>query len=118
MYTWATAPIIILILGRLPLAFASDEVRFTTLAQNTPLILEFLLNLSMAGIFLIGILSFFLLPRRPSAVSKFRILTMVLQWLLLPISLIFFSSIPAIDAQTRLMVGKYLGFSVTEKLRK
>lgn len=118
MYTWATAPIIILILGRLPLAFASDEVRFTTLAQNTPLILEFLLNLSMAGILLIGVLSFFLLPSRPSVVSKFRILTMIGQWLLLPISLIFFSSIPAIDAQTRLMIGRYLGFTVTEKLRK
>ncbi len=118
MYTWATAPIIILILGRLPLAFASDEVRFSTLAQNTPLILEFLLNLSMAGILLIGVLSFFLLPSRPSAVPRFRILTMVFQWLLLPVSLIFFSSIPAIDAQTRLMIGKYLGFSVTEKLRK
>ncbi|MBI4272307.1 glycosyltransferase family 2 protein [Candidatus Uhrbacteria bacterium] len=118
MYTWATAPIIIFFLGRLPLFFVGEHERFTVLAQNTPLLLEFLLNLSMGGILLIGILSFFLLPKRPFAIPRFRVLTMIFQWALLPISLIFFSCIPAIDAQTRLMLGKYLGFTVTEKLRK
>ena len=118
MYTWATAPIIIFLLGRLPLYFVGESERFSVLAQNTPPVLELLLNLSMGGIFVIGLLSFFLLPKRPLTISHFRFITMIFQWILLPVSLIFFSCIPAIDAQTRLMMAKYLGFTVTEKLRK
>jgi hypothetical protein len=32
--------------------------------------------------------------------------------------MIFFSSLPALDAQTRWMLGKYMGFWPTEKYRK
>lgn len=117
MYTWATAPIIIFVLGRLPLAVADPRVQQSILAQNTPILLEILLNLSMLGILVIGILSFFLLPPRGASVSRKRYISMFFQWALLPFSLIFFSSLPAVDAQTRLMLGKYLGFSVTEKVR-
>jgi hypothetical protein len=41
-----------------------------------------------------------------------------LQWLLLPLTLIIFGSFPALDAQTRLMFGRYLEFWSTEKFRK
>jgi hypothetical protein len=117
MYTWATAPILIFLLGRLPLIFSHTSAYTTVIAQNAPYILEWLLNISMAGIFVIAFLSLSLLPPRPTETHISRWITMVGQWVLLPVTIIIFSAVPAIDAQTRLMFGKYLGFYVTEKKR-
>ena len=41
--------------------------------------------------------------------------TSYLQWLALPVVGLIFSNLPALDAQTRLMAGKYLEYRVTEK---
>jgi hypothetical protein len=43
---------------------------------------------------------------------------MILQWVLLPFSLVIFSAIPCIDAVTHLMFGRYLGFNISVKKRK
>ena len=37
------------------------------------------------------------------------------QWIGLPFVGIFFSNLPALDAQTRLLTGRYLEYRVTEK---
>ena len=37
------------------------------------------------------------------------------QWIALPIVGLIFSNLPALDAQTRLMTGRYLEYRVTEK---
>jgi len=118
MYAWATTPILIFILGRLPMAVTSPAEKTAVIVQNAPFVLEQLMSLAMSGILVTATFSFFLLPPPPHA-RRFRgALFMVLQWLLLPVTSIVFSAIPAIDAQTRLMLGKYLGFVVTEKVRK
>jgi hypothetical protein len=80
--------------------------------------MERLLQLSMVGILVSIVLSVRLLPPRPAATPAYAYLTMLLQWALLPFTLIAFGSLPAIDAQTRLMLGRYLGFNVTEKRRR
>lgn len=121
-FSWATAAILIFVLGRLPLwvinTYHQDYTESKSfLVQNAPFILERLMLLSMAGILVSGLVSFLLLPKRPKRYGFGRTITMVLQWLLLPITFIL-SSIPAIDSQTRLLFGKYLGFFVTPKSRK
>lgn len=118
MYSWATVPIILVVLGYLPFYVAPAHIEQTALAQAGPFILEYILGLSMIGIFVTGFFSLLLLPPRPEHHPKWKTITMLLQWAFLPITLIIWGAIPAVAAQTRLMTGKYLGFWVTTKVRK
>lgn len=119
MFTWATAPILIFILGWLPLAVAarSGVEATSVLVQNAPLTLEWLMRLAMVGVLASATVSLTLLPHPPRDKRHWHWAGMVLQWILLPITFIIFGALPAIDAQTRLMFGKYLGFNVTAKRR-
>ncbi len=115
-YTWATAPLLIFILGYLPFWVAPEAFREFALFQNTPFTLQWLMRISMIGLFISATLALTLLPPRPAKVSRpFAYTIMLLQWALLPVTFIVFGSIPAIDAQTRLMLGKPLGFNVSPK---
>jgi len=120
MYSWATAPILIFILGRLPLWVAGHgEESASVIVQNAPYVLQWLMRISMGGILVSAIISVLLLPARPQQHPKWKYPLMLLQWILLPVTLILFGSIPAVEAQTRLMLGKkyHLGFWVTPKTR-
>lgn len=114
-YSWATAPIVIFIMGWLPLRVASDQIKVTVLAQNAPNALKYLMTFSMVGLLFSAILSIIILPSRPKKFGAHRYLIMFFQWILFPYCMVIFGSIPAIDAQTRLMIGKYMGFNVTKK---
>ncbi len=59
-----------------------------------------------------------LLPQKPERYSSFRYVGMFFQWIFTPVVAIILSSFPSIDAQTRLMFGKYLGWFITPKIRK
>ena len=116
MYTWATAPMLIFMLGYLPFFVAGDSP--TAIIANSPFALERMMQVATIGVFASGIMSFLFLPKRPGEVGKHNWLIMIAQWGLLPITFILFGAIPAIDAQTRFMLGTYLGFNVTEKKTK
>lgn len=116
MYTWATAPFLIFILGYLPFWAAPEQFRSFAIFQNTPFTLEWLMRLSMVGLFVSAGLALTLLPPRPKHYSRpYAAAIFVLQWLLLPFTFVIFGALPAVDAQTRLMLGKYLGFNVSQK---
>lgn len=120
MYSWASAPLLIFILGRLPLYIAGhNDLSSSVIVQNAPYVLEWLMNAAMCGIFVSAIISVLLLPARPKNQGPWKYSVMILQWVLLPVTLILFGSMPAFDAQTRLMLGKkyHLGFFVTPKSR-
>lgn len=117
MYSWATAPLLILLLGYIPLWALGDQEQATVVAQTAPLILEWLMRFATAGIVLSAILNVYLLPRDVPGNRAVKVLVMVLQWILLPVVLIIFGSIPVLDAQTRLFLGRYLGFYTAKKVR-
>lgn len=117
MYTWATVPILIFVLGRMPFWFGQGEFQLSALRQSAPLILHYLLTGAMIGMFVVGIMSLLFIPKPTHQQPWWKYLLIGLQWILIPITMIIFGSIPAIDAQTRLMLGRYLGFKVTKKVR-
>lgn len=118
-HSWATAPFILAFLGWLPLIFGGERFNESVLAHNLPYITRGLMSLALIGLFISMFLSFLLMPPRPKKYSRKKYLAMFFQWVLAPIIAPFLGAAPAVDAQTRIMLGKYFGeFWVTEKIRK
>lgn len=117
MYSWATAPLFIMIVGRLPLWVATDAAKSTAFFQNAPYTLQNLMLVGMGGLIINAIMHSFMLPPKPPKYSFVNYVIMFAQWAIFPFTMVIFGSIPAIEAQTRLMLGgKFrLGFWVTEK---
>jgi len=116
-WSWATASFLIFFLGWLPLALGGEKFNVTLLSYNLPRTTRNIMTVSMVGMVISCVISLLLLPPRPKKHGFFSNLAMISQWILLPFVLIIFGGIPALDAQTRLSLGSYLEFWVTEKTR-
>jgi hypothetical protein len=117
-YSWATTSFILTFLGWLPIFLGGEAFRQSVLAHNLPFVTRMLLTLGMSGLLISIPLSLLSLPPRPKRYSWWRNLNMLFQWILIPL-VGFLSAIPALDSQTRLLLGKYFGeFWVTEKMVK
>lgn len=117
-FSWATYAALMFVLGWLPLFLGGESFNTTILSYNLPRVTRFFLTIAMLGLMSSIFFSISILPPRPPNYGKFKYIPMILQWLLVPITLVIFGSMPAIEAQTRLMLGKRLGFWPTEKSRK
>lgn len=117
-WAWACASLLILVLGWLPLILGGKEFNVSILSYNLPRLTSLIMIFAMAGIFVSAFSGILFLPKKPKRASPLKFLSVFFQWLLLPITLIAFGSFPAIDAQIRLMFGKYLEFWNTPKVRK
>lgn len=116
-WSWATAPLLIFALGWLPLILGGEAFSQTLLSYNLPRFTSRILTFSMLGLIGIGVLSVSLLPPKKPKYGRLKTLFFIAQWILLPLTMIFFMALPALEAQTRWMLGKYLGFWVTPKHR-
>lgn len=119
-HSWATNSLMIFALGWLPVVLGGRAFNYTLLSYNLPKITRFIISLSMVGIASSAILSLLLLSPKPEWFRVRHYFLYILQWLLLPITLIVFGAFPALEAQTRLAFGgKWrLGFWVTPKSRE
>ncbi len=111
---WAIAPFVIMFGATVPLLInpAFDE---TTLGQNLPLFASGMLTLALIGLFVLVVVEWRIVPPRPASWGWRQRTISYVQWLGLPFVGIFFSTLPALDAQTRLLTGRYLEYRVTEK---
>lgn len=112
-----TNALMLFLLGWLPLLIGGNAFATSVLAYNLPRVTRWLMTFAMAGMVTSAIYSLMLLPPRPAYRPQYHYFWMAVQWLLIPVTLILFGSIPGLDAITRLMLGKYMGFWVTPKVR-
>ncbi len=91
----------------------------TMVAYNLPNIVSVVETFAMVGLIITVIISMRMLPKRPAKYRKTKHISMLLQWILMPITSILYQSIAAYYAQTRLMLGLYMEkFDVTKKVVK
>jgi hypothetical protein len=111
---WAIAPFVVMFGAAVPLlinpAFAE-----TTLGQNLPLFASVMLTIALIGLLVLVVVEQRIVPPRPAEWGPVQRAISYVQWLALPFVGIFFSNLPALDAQTRLLTGRYLEYRVTEK---
>ena len=88
----------------------------TVMGQNLPRISFGILSACWIFLLIIVIVDFRQRPKREQKIGIFRKLTAPLEYVLMPVVTFIFSALPGIDAHTRLMLGKYLEYRVTEKV--
>ncbi len=116
--TWAVWAIILVLIGPLPIFLGGVLFRQMTISYNLPKITGLLLNFTLGTSLAWIILSRTILPPRPKGVSWMKNVVMVIEWVLVPFIILILGSTPALDAQTRMMLAKYMEFNPTEKVKK
>jgi hypothetical protein len=94
----------------------NDSFSRTILGKHLPQTTSTLLTLSLVSMVVIFIIDAINRPPRPNKRNILSYIFQPLEFLMLPVIGFFFSSLPGIDAHTRLMLGKYIEYRVTEKV--
>ena len=116
-WSLVTHPLILFAFGWLPLYVGGRSFNVSVLSYSLSDIARIFLNLALIGLFVTAYIAFRLVPKRPHEFGRHRNIALFLEWLLVPFTMVAFSSIPGLDAQIRLLTGRYLGFWVTPKRR-
>lgn len=114
-FAWATWPLILGVVGWLPAIYAEREFSSTVLYYTAPRISAIIFDLASLSLIITIILSLCFLPKKVVKHSFLRKTVHAFEWLLIPAVAVFLSALPALDAQSRLMLGKYMDFWVTDK---
>jgi cellulose synthase/poly-beta-1,6-N-acetylglucosamine synthase-like glycosyltransferase len=113
--TLASVSIIVAVGGWVPLLINSHAYQ-DVVAHQLPDVISVIQQIALVGLLITVFLSFKLLPPRPERYKRHRTVFMLLQWFLMPITSIAYSSFSALYSQTRLLFGNYLDkFDVTAK---
>ena len=113
---WSTNWFILTLGAWLP-AMINPFFKQTALSYNLPKISQWILTTCLLFLIVMIIIDRAIRPKPPKneAGRWFGFLELI-QWVLMPIAALFMAVLPAIESQTRLMLGKRLEYKVTDKI--
>jgi hypothetical protein len=93
----------------------NEEFNRTILGKTLPQVSSAILTVSLLSLLFIIFVDLSQRPRKKK-IPLWRWMITPFELILLPIAGFFFSALPGLDAHTRLMLGKYIEYRVTEKV--
>jgi cellulose synthase/poly-beta-1,6-N-acetylglucosamine synthase-like glycosyltransferase len=114
---WATWAFLLTVISWLPALFAGREFSDSVLYYSAPRITAIIFHVSGLALVVTIVLSLYLLPKPGPHYRFLQRVAHAIEWLFIPLIATLLSALPALDAQTRLMLGRYMEFWVTDKAR-
>jgi cellulose synthase/poly-beta-1,6-N-acetylglucosamine synthase-like glycosyltransferase len=106
----------IITLGLTLPSLLNPEFGRTALGYTVPKLSSLVLTVALTFLLVMVVIDNIYKPKRPKDFPAWRALLVPLEFFLMPVAGFFFSALPGLDAHTRLMLGKYLEYRVTEKV--
>ncbi len=113
---WGTLSLFVTF-GGLLIPIINPNYRESVIAVNLPIISSWILTGAFLGLLATVYVHEKTAPPRPKNWGIFKRIWSYLQFLLVPLVVVTVSALPTIDAQTRLMLGKYISYRTTNKAR-
>ncbi|KKU62967.1 MAG: hypothetical protein UX86_C0038G0002 [Candidatus Amesbacteria bacterium GW2011_GWC1_47_15] len=89
----------------------------TALGFMLPRISSGILTITLVFLAVLLVIEFRQRPPRPAGVSKWKVWLSPLEFFWMPVAGFFFNALPGLDAHTRLMLGRYIEYRITEKVK-
>lgn len=112
--TWSSLAFILLFGANVPLLL-NPKLQYKLVNVRLPGITSLMMSVASIFFFLILIIDYSIKPKPNKPKSLWDKFFEMIQWIALPAVTLFFGTIPGLDAQTRLLFGKYLEYRLTEK---
>ena len=111
---WIFLPILLMFGSSAPIWFSKD-FSLTDVGQQIWSLSGILLSITLSTVVFFMILEFRMLPPKPAEWSLWRRVAVHFQYFAYPVVGLVLSVLPALEAHTRLLLGRYLEYRVTEK---
>ncbi len=97
-------------------ALINENFSKTAIGFNLPRTSSLILTICLIFLAIVLYIDFRQRPPRPKDFPRIRALLIPLEFVLMPLVGFIFTALPGLDAHTRLMLGKYMEYRVTEKV--